>query len=74
MVSNEIKKWRLQRGSGGISQAHLARQIRESRSYVNRLERGKRQPNANVMFKVAQYFGCHVEDVFHYVPEAKGLP
>jgi putative transcriptional regulator len=65
VIINDLGKWRRKRGRG-ISMAHLARQVRVSRSYICKLERGKVQPSAEVMFRIADYFGCRVEDIFSY--------
>ena len=66
MIRNNIREWRAQRGLGGITKAHLARRVGVSRSYIARVESGAREPSADVMFRIAQYFGCGVEQVFHY--------
>lgn len=71
MITNDIRERRAQRGPSGISKAHLARRVGVSRSYITRLEQGAREPSAEVMFRIAQYFGCHVEDVFHYEDDAR---
>lgn len=64
-VTNSISEWRSRREGGkGISKAHLARQVRMSRSHVVRLEQGKVQPSAQTMFRIAKYFGCRIEDIF----------
>jgi transcriptional regulator with XRE-family HTH domain len=65
MIKNELTKWRGRRGRG-ISKAELARRIQVSRSYITKLENGKLQPSADMMF-----LGCSVEDIFKYVPEDK---
>jgi DNA-binding XRE family transcriptional regulator len=65
MVMNIVAKWRLEKK---ISKAHLARQIRVCRAYVTRLEKGELQPSGDVMFRIAGYFKCRVEDVFQRVP------
>ena len=67
MLRNKIGIYRDRHGKG-ISKAHLARAVGVSRSYVTKLENGQSQPSAEVMFRVAQYFGCRVEDVFQYTP------
>jgi len=64
MVRNCLRKWRERQGTKGISKAHLARRIGVSRSYVTKLESGALQPSARVMFRIAEYFGCHVDDIF----------
>lgn len=70
MINNDLAKWRARHGRG-ISKAELARRIHVSRSCVTKLENGKLQPSAAMMFKIAGFLGCKVEDVFKYVPEDK---
>lgn len=69
VIINDLERWRRKRGRG-ISMAHLARQVGLSRSYISKLERGKVQPSAETMFRIAEYFGCHVEDIFSYTSVA----
>lgn len=69
MVINKITSWRAARGGKGISKAHLARRIGMTRSYMTKLEQGKLQPSASVMFKLADYFQCKIEDIFQYQPD-----
>lgn len=66
MVTNIVTKWRQGKK---ISKAHLARQVKVCRAYVTRLEKGELQPSADVMFRIAEYFKCKVEDVFQRVPK-----
>ena len=75
MITTSIREWRARRQPHPISQAHLARQVGVSRSHIVRLEQGAREPSAEVMFRIARYFGCAVEDVFRYVPpQPQGRP
>jgi len=64
MVKNKVTIWREQKG---ISKAALARRIGVSRSYVTRLEQGDIGPSADVMFRIARYFKCGIDDVFQWV-------
>lgn len=73
MVVNHIAEWR-GRHKGGITKAHLARQIGVSRSYVGKLEQGRSQPSVAVLFVMAAYFGCPVEALFQYVPDGNPEP
>ena len=66
MVSNRIAKLRERRGPRGISQAHLARALGVSRSHICRLEAGKGVPSGKMMFKLAEYFECQIEDIFRF--------
>ena len=53
-----------------MSKADLARRVGVCRAYVKRLEKGDLQPSGEVMFRIAEYFKCRVEDVFQRVPES----
>lgn len=74
MMTNRIAAWRAQHGRQGINQAHLARQLKVSRSYIAKLEHGRSQPSAAMMFRLAQYFGCRIEELFNYVPDQSREP
>lgn len=64
MLANHVKQHREHRK---VSKAHLARQIGVSRSYVTRLEGGQLQPSGEMMFRIAGYFRCPIEEVFRLV-------
>ena len=64
MLINKLKQWRAGRHKNGITKAHLARMIKVSRSYITKMESGKAQPSAEVMFRIANYFGCKVDEIF----------
>jgi len=61
MLKNTVEQFRKRRG---VSKAHFARQIEVCPSYVTRLENMDIQPSGEVMFRIAHYFKCRVEDVF----------
>lgn len=63
MIKNKLKALREQHGRG-ISKAHLAYQIGVSRSYISKLEQGRQLPSGSLLFKLADYFGCKVEDIY----------
>jgi putative transcriptional regulator len=68
MITNSIAHWRSKMNNGkGISQAHLARRIGVGRSFVTKLEKGKAQPSAKLIFRVARYFKQPVESIFVHV-------
>jgi putative transcriptional regulator len=73
MVLNNLKQWRERWNNGrGISKAHLARQVGVCPSYITKLEQGKIQPSCEVMFRIAEYFKCKVEDVFQHLRGGEG--
>ena len=65
VLRNNVKQFRERRG---VSKSHLARQIRVCPSYVTRLENMDIQPSGEVMFRIAGYFKCRIEDVFKPSP------
>jgi putative transcriptional regulator len=65
MLKNSVEELRR---SKGVTKSHLARQIHVCASYITRLEKWEIQPSGKVMFRLARYFGCRIEDVFE--PEA----
>jgi putative transcriptional regulator len=65
MLKNSVEQFRRRRG---VSKSHLARQIEVCPSYITRLENMDIQPSGQVMFRIAAYFKCRIEDIFH--PEA----
>lgn len=65
MIKNNIAEWRATMNDGkGVSKAHLARKVHVSRSFVTKLEKGKAQPGAALMLRVARYLKQPVEAVF----------
>jgi putative transcriptional regulator len=72
MIKNKIAYWRSKRNDGkGISRAHLARQIGVGRSFVTKLEKGNATPGAELMFRVARYFGQPLEAIFQQIDDKK---
>jgi len=71
MIKSDLAKWRALHVNECISKAHLARMIGVSRSYITKLENGSLQPSAEMMFRICEYLGRRVEEVFRYVPDGK---
>ena len=69
MVSNSIAKWRLEKG---FTKARLARGVGVHRSYVTKLEQGKKQPSGDVMFRIAKELGKPLAEVFEHTPSING--
>lgn len=61
MITNDVKALRERKG---VSKAHLARRVGVNRSFITRLEQGRAQPSARLMFKIAGYFGCEISVAF----------
>jgi DNA-binding XRE family transcriptional regulator len=69
MLKNLVREFRERKG---VSKSHLAREIGVCPSYVTRLENNDIQPSGKVMFRIADYFKCRIEDVFK--PKMAGFP
>ena len=54
------------RKSRGISQEELANAMDVSRQTIISLEKGKYNPSILLVFKLANYFGLSIEDIFIY--------
>ncbi|MCX6896217.1 MAG: helix-turn-helix transcriptional regulator [Verrucomicrobia bacterium] len=61
MLKNTVEQFRRRRG---VSKSHLARQVDVCPSYITRLEDMEIQPSGAVMFRIAAYFKCRIEEVF----------
>jgi putative transcriptional regulator len=49
-----------------MSQEELADTLEVSRQTISSLENGRYNPSITLAFKIARYFGMHIEDVFIY--------
>ena len=63
MVTNTVTKWRTAKG---VSKAHLARRVGVNRSYMTKLEQGIMQPSGEMMFRISEYLGRPLEEVFQH--------
>lgn len=52
------------RTEAGLTQADLAAAIGVTRKTINTIENGVFTPSTILALKLAQYFGCKVEDLF----------
>ena len=52
------------RAEQGWSQAELATRLGVSRQTVISIERGRFDPSLPLAFRIAEVFGCRIEDVF----------
>jgi len=48
-----------------LSQADLAAAVDVSRQTINAIERERYDPSLELAFKLAAFFDCRVEDLFH---------
>ena len=62
MLKNSVTELRQRKG---VTKSQFARKIGVCASYVTRLENMDIQPSGEVMFRIAAYLNCRIEDVFH---------
>jgi len=55
---------RTRREAADLSQGELAEAVGVTRQTINAIERERYDPSLELAFKLAAYFGCHVEDLF----------
>lgn len=48
----------------GMSQRALAEEVKVTRQTINGIERDRYDPSAELVFKLAYFFECSVEDLF----------
>ncbi|MEA4942067.1 MAG: helix-turn-helix transcriptional regulator [Oscillibacter sp.] len=65
-MKNRLEKIRKQRG---IRQEDLAAALEVSRQTIGSLENGRYNPSILLAFKIADYFGMRIEDIFIYGEE-----
>lgn len=68
-IGNRLTEFRESKPPRGLRKSDLARGIKVSRSYITRLEQGEVNPSAELMFRIAEYFHCQVEDIFYPLPD-----
>ena len=49
----------------GVSQRELAERIEVTRQTINAVEGDRYDPSVELVFKLAAFFECSVEDLFH---------
>jgi putative transcriptional regulator len=67
-MKNRLKVLRAERD---WSQAQLAELLDVSRQTINAIENGKYDPSLPLAFKLANLFGCRIEDIFKPVASDK---
>lgn len=60
-MTNRIRVFR---SIKGVSQQELADRMEVSRQTINAIENNKYSPSLELGMKMAQYFGCGVEELF----------
>lgn len=71
-LSNKIREFRFIHGE--MTQKELAELVGVSRQTMNSIENNKHAPAIDVVFRIANVFGTHVEDVFRYQGSTEGDP
>ena len=65
-MKNRLEELRKARG---IKQEELAEALEVSRQTIGSLENGRYNPSILLAFKIAQYFGLTIEEIFIYEEE-----
>ena len=65
-LKNRIEAIRKERG---IRQEEFAKAIGVSRQTISSLENGRYNPSILLAYKIARYFGMHIEEVFIFEEE-----
>lgn len=60
------------RGIRGWTQEELSEKIGVSRQTVISIENGRYNPSLELAFKIAELFGCQIEEIFIYKGESDG--
>lgn len=67
-MKNRLEELRKEKG---IKQEELASAMAVSRQTIGSLENGRYNPSLILAFKLAQYFGLSIEEIFIYQEENK---
>lgn len=63
-ITNHIRRLRFEHGE--MTQADLAQRIGMTRQTIAAIEAGKYSPSLEAAFRIAQVFGCGLEEVFQW--------
>ena len=69
-MKNRLRELREERD---LSQRELAERVGVTRQTINSVERGRYDPSLELAFELAEFFGCHTEDIFLYGADEDGL-
>ncbi|AMJ42509.1 hypothetical protein SDC9_135713 [bioreactor metagenome] len=67
-MKNRLEELRKQKG---IKQEDLASVLEVSRQTIGSLENGRYNPSILLAFKISQFFGLPIEEIFIYEEETK---
>lgn len=60
-MDNDVRR---RRSAAGLSQSDLAERAGVSRQTIISLEKGRFDPSISLAFKLAEIFGCAIEEIF----------
>ena len=63
-ITNQVRRLRFD--ANEMSQKALADAVGVTRQTIIAIEKNKYSPSLEVAFKIAQVFGCSIEEVFSY--------
>ena len=59
-AKSRLREFRMRRN---LSQGQLAMQVGVDRSYITRIEQGRRTPAVGVLLRLAAFLGCAIDDL-----------
>lgn len=65
-------KIKILRAERDITQGELAEKVGVSRTTILEIERGTFNPSLKLSFKISNYFGKKIDEVFEYIEEEDG--
>ena len=54
-----------------LSQGQVAMRVGVHRSYIAKIEHGQRMPGRDLLFRLANIFGCRVDDLIAFDPDER---
>ena len=69
MDTRRRERFRKYRSQFKISQRQLSLALNVSESHIRNIESGRGNPDVKLLFRIANYFGTSVEDLFPYLAE-----
>jgi putative transcriptional regulator len=67
ILRNNLKAMRFNKNQ--VTQEELAEQVNVSRQTIHAIENGKFNPSVKLALLIANFFGCHIEDIFYIIKE-----
>lgn len=74
MIESKLKEYREKKNARvefKLTKAHLAQQMKVSRSYIGKVENGEIIPHMEKAYKLAAYFDCRIDELFPFKPEKR---